>query len=498
MALTALDDLAAAAAGYEADGAWLDAARTIVSRGDADPVFAGLCAAITSEADAARAHDGLRFARIALGVAEEVSAPHVSVEQILDRVVAPLAQLRPVLLVVLDGMGWPTFTEILGALEGAGWSAWRRPDAGGASQVAVAALPTVTEVSRTSLFAGRLRAGDAASERRAFAAHSGLLTVTGPGPAPALFHKSDLRRGGLDTLPAALLDAVADERHRVVGVVINNIDERLKDVAQPGDGWDFRDLDPLRHVLDEAQRSGRAVVLTADHGNVLDRSAEVRTGGGGGERWRLAEPPPGDGEILVQGRRVVTDDHRAVLPWAEQLRYGPTRNGYHGGLTPKELLVPLVVLSTEDLPAGSGWAPGGFRLPAWWHHTQLAPARALASSSPAPVPATPTLFDQPPAPTAVWVDALLATPLLASQRSNPRVRLGDSELRRLLFVLDSAGTTAVGLSRLAEEAELPLARIDRYVAQLQELLNVEGYGVVTTAGDEVRFDRALLNRQFGL
>jgi hypothetical protein len=500
LALTGLDDLAAAAAGYEADGAWLDAARTAVSRGDTDPVFAGLCAAITAEADDARADDGLRFARIARGAADEVPAPHLGVEQILDRVVAPLAQLRPVLLVVLDGMGWPTFTEILGALEGAGWSAWRRPDAGGGSQVAVAALPTVTEVSRTSLFAGRLRAGDDGSERRAFAAHAGLLTVTGSGPAPALFHKRDLRRGGLDTLPADLLDAVADERHRVVGVVINNIDERLKDVAQPGDGWDFRDLDPLRHVLDEARRSGRAVVLTADHGHVLDRGAEVGRGGGGGERWRLAEPPPGDGELLVQGHRVVTNDHRAVLPWAEQLRYGPTRNGYHGGLTPKELFVPLVVLSTEDLPAGSGWAPGGFRRPAWWHHTQLAPAPDLPTPAPpAPATATPTLFDQQPvSPAAAWIDALLAAPLLVQRRTNPRVRLGDPELRRLLGVLDAAGTMALNLSRLAEEAALPLARIDRYLAQLQELLNVEGYGVVTTAGDEVRFDRALLNRQFAL
>lgn len=110
----------------------------------------------------------------------------------------------------------------------------------------------------------------------------------------------------------------------------------------------------------------------------------------------------------------------------------------------------------------------------------------------------PTLFDPPAPPMTAWIDALLATPLLVERRANPRVRLGDSELRRLLGVLDAAGTMAVGLARLAAEAELPAARIDRYVAQLQELLNVDGYGVVTTAGDEVRFDRALLNRQFAL
>lgn len=502
VALAGLDDLAGAATAYEHDGAWLDAARTVVSRGDADPMFSALCSAITAEADQARAADGLRFARLAASAATAVPGPHLGVEDVLDRVVAPLAALRPVLVVVLDGMGWPTFTELLGALEGAGWSPWRRPNGAEASQVAVAALPTVTEISRTSLLAGRLRSGDDGSERRAFAAHGGLLTVTGAGPPPQLFHKRDLRVGGLDALPDGLLDAVADERRKVVGVVLNNIDERLKDVAQPGDGWELRDLDPLRHVLDEARRAGRAVVLTADHGHVLDRNAEVRMGGGGGERWRLAEPPAGEGEVLVQGRRVVTDDHRAVLPWQEQLRYGPRRNGYHGGLTPKELLVPLVVLSTEDLPEGRGWAPGGFRRPAWWHHTQLRPAAVVAPSLPtAATPEAPTLFDPPAAPPPAepgWIDALIAAPLLAERRANPRVRLGDPELRRLLVVLDSAGTMAVGLLRLAAEAELPAARIDRYVAQLQELLNVDGYGVVTTAGDEIRFDRALLNRQFSV
>lgn len=507
--LGGLEDLAAAASSYEHDGAWLDAARTVVSRGDADPVFAGLCAALTAEADETRAGDGLRFAHVAAGAADAVPEPHLGVEDVLDRVVAPLAAVRPVLLVVLDGLGWPTFTELLGSFEGSGWSPWRRPGGQEASQVGVAVLPTVTEVSRTSLLAGRLRSGDDGSERRAFAAHAGLLTVTGSGPAPKLFHKRDLRVGGLDTLPEGVLDAIGDERSKVVGLVLNNIDERLKDVAQPGDGWDLRDLDPLRLVLDEARRAGRAVVLTADHGHVLDRDAEARPGGGGGERWRLADPPAGDGEVLVQGRRVVAEGRRAVLPWREQLRYGPRRNGYHGGLTPKELFVPLVVLSTEDLPEDSGWAPAGFRRPPWWHHTQLRPAAPAAPVEAVPAVRTrvaPTLFDPAPVvepaaqarPLPAWVDSLLAAPLLVERRANPRVRLGDPELRRLLVVLDAAGTMAVGLSRLAAEAELPAARIDRYVAQLQELLNVDGYGVVTTAGDEVRFDQALLARQFSL
>src|SRR5207302_8816387 len=141
LGLSGLNDFAAAATAYELDGAWLDAARTVVSRGDADPVFDALCAKLTAEADQARAADGLRFAQLATAVAAAVPAPHLAVEDILDRVVAPLAALRPVLVVLLDGLGWPTFTELFAAFEGAGWCAWRRPGDGPTSQIAVAALP---------------------------------------------------------------------------------------------------------------------------------------------------------------------------------------------------------------------------------------------------------------------------------------------------------------------------------------------------------------------
>jgi hypothetical protein len=97
-----------------------------------------------------------------------------------------------------------------------------------------------------------------------------------------------------------------------------------------------------------------------------------------------------------------------------------------------------------------------------------------------------------------WVEALLASELFATRRRNPRVRVGDDELRRLLTVLDAMGSMSIPENRLAEEARLPLVRIGRYVAQLQDLLNIDGYPVLTATDGAVRFDRALLERQFGL
>nr|MBO2503372.1 hypothetical protein [Thermoanaerobacterales bacterium] len=93
---------------------------------------------------------------------------------------------------------------------------------------------------------------------------------------------------------------------------------------------------------------------------------------------------------------------------------------------------------------------------------------------------------------------VLAAPEVVDRRRNPRIRLTDDQLRRLLGVLEAAGTMPIPHTRLAQEAKLPPSRINGYVAQLQDLLNVDGYAVVTVRDDEVVFDRRLLEVQLGL
>ena len=51
-------------------------------------------------------------------------------------------------------------------------------------------------------------------------------------------------------------------------------------------------------------------------------------------RSRGAGTPPGDGEVLVTGERVLLHDGTAVLAVDENLRYGPLKAGYHGGASP--------------------------------------------------------------------------------------------------------------------------------------------------------------------
>jgi hypothetical protein len=205
-----------------------------------------------------------------------------------------------------------------------------------------------------------------------------------------------------------------------------------------------------------------------------------------------------------------------VMPWREQVHYGTRRNGYHGGLTPQELFVPVVVVSADDL---EGWTPSAVRRPGWWYHSTVRREGSAVVSPPtrpvAPSPvadAAPTLFDvedrvdvtdavaseKLTAAVPSWIADLLASAMFAGQRRNPRVRVSDDELERLLVAFDRMGVTTWPEPRLADEAGLPAARIGRYVAQLQDLLNVDGYPVVTVTDGAVRFDRALLARQFGL
>lgn len=492
--------LADVAAAYRDDGSWLDLARTVVSRGSTNATLDALCRQLTTDALQQRYEQMAQLGQMLAKAASTLPAELVGVEDVLDRVIAPLAGSRRVLICVLDGMGLPTFNEFAAELTSANWTPITTGDR---LLPAVAALPTVTEVSRTSLLAGIVRSGDGESERRAFTSHAALVQASRAGKPPLLFHKRDLRVGGLDSIPAEALDAISDQNQQVVGVVINNIDERLKDVVAPATGWNLADLNPLRDLLGEARRSGRAVVLTADHGHILDRDAEQRsTGGGGGERWR---PTTGDtpaiDEITVTGPRVGAGDGSIVLPLAEQVRYSTRRNGYHGGLTVQELFVPLVVLVTDDL---EGWQPVQLNPPSWWSHQSTAAPMRVEVSRPTPRPApsaTPTLFDpvdEAPSDNQ-WPDLvqrLLDSDVFADQLANPRVRIDAAQIGPVVARL--AHGTPVNEVELSALTGVAVARVGRFVTQMQELLNVDSYPVIRADGGEVRLDVALMTRQFEL
>ena len=208
----------------------------LVSQSDPEPALSSLCDVLTAQADEAAHERAESNARLLSAAAHPLHGDNIGVEHILDSVVAPVAAEVPTLLVVLDGMGWPSFLGILAELEQDGWQALR-PAGMTQAVAALAVLPTVTELSRTSLLCGTVRSGDKDSEQRAFRSRESLVGASRKQRPPRLFHKTDLRQGGLDTVHREVLDAVGDPANRIVGVVLNNVDEHLKDVAPPSGGW---------------------------------------------------------------------------------------------------------------------------------------------------------------------------------------------------------------------------------------------------------------------
>jgi hypothetical protein len=261
-------------------------------------------------------------------------------------------------------------------------------------------------------------------------------------------------------------------------------------------------------LLAAAAAARRTVILTADHGHVLDdKRSTLRPAPAGGERWRPAGAGdeagagPGDGEVVVAGPRVLQGDGRIVVPWTETLRYGGTKHGYHGGVTPQEVLVPLLVLGRPDAvpagwsatrSAGTATAPTATPTPATPATAPAAPARRKPAKVAAPQP---DLFGG--TPERAWIDALLASDTWASQRRLAgRAVLDDDRARTLLGAPDARGGVAAKRVLAADTGISPM-RIDTTLSALRRMLNVEGYPVLDV-GDDVRFDKRLLTEQFDL
>ncbi|WP_131770044.1 BREX-2 system phosphatase PglZ [Candidatus Protofrankia californiensis] len=599
------------AAGLDAhltDWAWVDVALAALWTGDGQPELAAAYGELYQTAARRRRDldgafvrqlarwtavggpaDGAAAAGVA-GTAADRGVP-LLVEEILDRVVAPALQRRDsrranrMLLVVLDGMSaavaaqlgqdlrrerWAEF-DPLGTVRGAAGGEAGGPgeggEAGGAGEVgdrprrrcAVAVLPTVTSVSRASLLAGRLVEGRQDLERSAFETHPRWHRRS-----VRLFHSGDLRGAPGAPLGEELIAALTGDT-ALVGVVINTVDDTLDKGRERYDaGWTVNDIGALRAVLDLARTAGRAVVLTSDHGHVIDHGGEPRRVDDAlSARHRAgAGPDPLDeGEVRLNGPRVLAPGGSIVALWDPSLRYTARKAGYHGGASPAEVTVPVLAFlpfaPTENGDVPPGWRTLPDQRPGWWSldrpniltgmdsaTVHLGTARATAGSGDQPTgmirprgrrrveqPAGPALFDlladgsmpgtphaaagaqtggssaaagtgSAPAPstaTDALVTALLAAELFQAQLSaTPRaVPVGKVEAA-VRALLDANGTLTAAV--VAERAGERPVRAAGFAVTLQRIFNVDNYPVLSLIDDgrTLRLDVALLREQFGL
>ncbi len=438
----------------------------------------------------------------------------VPLEHVLERVVAPIAAAQPTLLLVMDGLSNSIFRELFARAASHGWTELV-PTLQGKPFVGVAAIPTITEVSRSSLLCGRLSTGAQAQEKLGFAAHPALMALSRAEFAPRVFHKGDLTDGG--NLAPEVRAAISNQRQQVVGVVYNAVDDHLSGPDQLNQRWALEDLRLLLPLLREAREARRVVIIMADHGHLLE-DGTTQISGGESDRWRLGRTASSPQELAVSGGRVVTGDgsNAVVCLWGESSRYASRKNGYHGGVSPQEVTVPLSVF----VPLGTslaGWSPAPANQPEWWELPPLLQSRtpvAIAPQHARPTRKRPVqteaqagLFapvDLPlPEVDALaqdWIVGLLTSPIYASQRQlAARVALPDDKMRLLLEALAERGGK---LSRTALANRLSLAevRMGGVLSAARRVLNVDQAAVLTvdeTAGS-VELNITLLQQQFRL
>lgn len=441
----------------------------------------------------------------------------VPLERVLDKVLSPIAAAQPTLLLVMDGLSNSIFRELFARVAGQGWLELV-PGTLGKPFVGVAAVPTITEVSRATLLCGHLTIGTQAQEKPGFAAHAGLLTHSRPEHPPKVFHKGDLSDAG--SLAAEVRAALANQHQRVVAVVYNAVDDHLNGPDQLNQRWALEDLRLLLPLLREAREARRAVVITADHGHLLE-DGTTQVPGGESDRWRLSKTAASPQEVAISGGRVVTGDgsNAVVCLWGESSRYAGRKNGYHGGLSPQEITVPLSVFvpSGASLP---GWTPAPPNQPDWWELSPILPAQKQASVV-VPQPGSarkkqvqtetqPGLFAPVELPSLEpalreaaandWIGGLLSSPIYASQRQlAARVALPDDKMRLLLEALAERGGK-LSRSALANRLALAEVRIGGLLSAVRRVLNVDQAAVLTvdeTAGS-VDLNIPLLQQQFKL
>jgi hypothetical protein len=500
--------------------AWADRALVGLARADTSrvPRLGAVYARLWEAGKSRRAALDDLFARKLAAWTQSSSATDdlLLVENLMERIARPLAQQRPPVIVVLDGMSAAVGCELAEELTTRGlWLEAGRHDDG--REPVLATVPSVTSFSRTSLLTGTLRTGGQAEERAGFAAFWGRRKSR-------LFHKGDLGPDPGQALSAGVRDAILDQQ-TVVAVVLNTIDDTL-DRGKPGGPahWTTDSVTYLRPVLDEARRAGRPVILTADHGHVIDRGQPASAAQSDSARYRTGTPGPG--EIVVRGPRVAATGGEVVAAVDEAIHYTPKKAGYHGGASPAEVVVPVIVLlpSSSQLPAGWSAYDAVGHAPAWWDPQVSAPqAQIPAQSLAQPRPArrkVPTqapddgealfgvsdVMGSAPASAAASAPSTTATSLgaqvvassrMASQRQFVRRAPEDVSVAALIDGLVQAGGRLT-LTETASSAGEASVRMSGYLAQVVRLLNVDSYPVLgtTDGGRTVELNVQLLRQQF--
>ena len=496
--------------GYHRDGGFIDWARNRLKETDESPevqkAYDAILKRVEERAEASEQSFALQLQDWTRN--EHKSKRITLIENVLAEVVTPVAKQQPVLLLVLDGMSVAIFRQLLQDILRHDWTEIVNHETGLPRPV-LATLPSVTSISRRALFLGRLDPATNGTEEGEFKKNDPLFHGSGSQVRPQLFKMGDLADEENGGISIGVRSAIADKKCRVVSVVLNAIDDHLDSGKQVDFEWTRYTIRGLRDLLRQAADAERLVIMTSDHGHVLDFGTRQLTSAkdGRGDRFRTVDGRLEKSELEFEGSRVyqATGSNRIVLACSSDVRYGKGKRGYHGGANPQEMVVPMAILSDARSSVPDGWEEVPTYQPAWWR---------IDASELAPTPATTTkpekavegldLFEQAGKKAASagadWIQALLTCPIYLEQaKLAVRGAPADDLMAKLLKGFDSRGGSAIKQA-LAQELGMPPFRVDGLIQNVSRILNVDGYEVIVfdRASDTITLNVGLLRTQFDL
>ncbi len=373
----------------------------------------------------------------------------------------------------------------------------------------LAAVPSITQMSRSSLLTGLLQPGDQQVERRGFEGHLPLREAISPRSA-RLFHKAALSAEGAGGVGPEVRAALSDPGVRVTAVVINAIDDQLHGAEQIVFDWTVERISPLRSLL-ELAGDDCVVVLAGDHGHLRESGSAQPSGvSATSARWRPDSDTQVEGETRVGGARIkaLTGESSVLVAHDEGLRYCRASRGYHGGVSLQEIVTPLIALTRHDVDLSEqSFQQLVTSPPDWWRLKKEAAPLRIEAPAPRPEPTLASMKDQlsllaaaPQKPACEpWIEALLASQAYRAQVERMALPVGDDEVARVLSTLGRNGGR-VHIGALARALGRTESRVKRLLSALRTLLNLDGYNILAfkRAEDSLELDMALLRRQFGL
>lgn len=512
---------------YRDELSWVDTCVSASWWGQSNSRLADAAAQLTQRVRPHRNNADRAFARsvAASGVSQASATEILLIEDVLGSVVEPLVRSgddgssHPVLLLVLDGCSVPAANDLTRSIMSTYPGTWRELlPVEDRLRTALAAFPTITNVSRASLFSGAITFGGQREEKK------GLGTKLGPvgngTNAVTLFHKNDLTTGINDTVRSTVENTTD---HPIVAAVLNDIDDSLSAANPMNTTWQINDVAFLSNLLEGAARVGRTVVLVSDHGHIPERhvSGLTRIPEGASARWRRDDVanPAKENEIRLSGPRVIADgDDAAILAVDEDTRYTAKTSGYHGGVALAEACIPVTVLtqSPADFTGNPVYSDDVLtqevRLPSWWQVREQVPAPIPASTpqrAPAASKSTKAVpegqgvlaFEEPQPHVRKDRFATLlqgSEPLLVVRyrHHGPPARSVEEFVDLLREISANNGRMAV--DTLTSRWSLSRITGQGTINKLRQVVNMDGVEVLSVEGTDIVLNTDLLFEQFGV